>query len=70
MSYASDALIDAQEREIKKLKAENEKLRKLLSCALISAGYDGRRFFDTYLQEEEGTTLLQELRSLGIEAEK
>jgi hypothetical protein len=28
MSYASDALIDAQEREIKKLKSENAKLRK------------------------------------------
>lgn len=27
MSYASDALIDAQERDIKKLKAENDKLR-------------------------------------------
>lgn len=30
MSYASDALIDAQEREIKKLKAENDKLRELM----------------------------------------
>ena len=29
MSYASDALIDAQEREIKRLKAENAKLREL-----------------------------------------
>jgi hypothetical protein len=36
MSYASGAPIDAQEREIEKLKAENEKLRKsvrsLLTC--------------------------------------
>ena len=31
MSYASDALIDAQEREIEKLKDENAKLRELVS---------------------------------------
>lgn len=30
MSYASDALADAQEREIKKLKAENTKLQELV----------------------------------------
>ena len=33
MSYASDALIDAQGREIEKLKTENAKLRELL-CEL------------------------------------
>ena len=31
MSYASDALIDAQERKIEQLKAENAKLRELAS---------------------------------------
>jgi hypothetical protein len=30
MSYVSDALIDAQEREIKKLKNENDKLREVI----------------------------------------
>lgn len=31
MSYASDALIDAQKREIGRLKNENKKLRELVS---------------------------------------
>ena len=48
---------------------ENARLRRLLSGALISAGTEGRQFFDAYLQEEEGVTLLQELRSLGIEVD-
>lgn len=37
MSYASDALIDAQEREIKRLKDENTKFREELDD---QAGYD------------------------------
>lgn len=63
-------MCDRIDAEFDRTKTENAKLRKLLSCALISAGYSGRRFLDTYLQEEEGTTLLQELRSLGIEVEQ
>lgn len=47
---------------------ENEKLRKLLSRALIVAGFKGRQYLDAYLKEEEGTTLWQELKGLGIEA--
>ena len=46
---------------------KNEKLRKLLSSALIVAGFEGRQYLDTYLKEEEGTTLWQELKGLGIE---
>lgn len=38
MSYVSDALIDAQEREIKKLKAENAKLRTQLADVTESMG--------------------------------
>ena len=40
MSYTSDALIDAQEREIEKLKAENAKLRMYLGdgCADCAIG--------------------------------
>ena len=56
-------------RELYDLRDENAKLRKLLSCALISAGTKGRRFLDAYLQEDEGTTLWQELKSLGIEVD-
>jgi hypothetical protein len=53
----------------KDIERENAKLRKLLSCALISAGPEGRRFLDAYLQEDEGTTLWQELKSLRIEVD-
>ena len=49
------------------LKAENDKLRKLLSNALIAAGFDGRQYLDAYLREEEETNLLQELKSVGMD---
>lgn len=49
------------------LRDENAKLRKLLSSALIGAGYHGRQYVDAYLREEEGTTLLDKLREVGIE---
>lgn len=46
---------------------ENAKLRKLLSHALVVAGYHGRQYLDSYLREHEGTNLLKELKSVGIE---
>lgn len=49
--------------------SENARLRKLLSSALIVAGFSGRQYLDTYLNEEEGTTLWQELKGLGIEVD-
>jgi len=49
------------------LRDENAKLRRLLSSALIGAGYHGRQYVDAYLREEEGTTLLDKLREVGIE---
>lgn len=52
---------------VEELEAENAKLRRLLSSALIGAGYHGRQYVDAYLREEEGTTLLDELRAVGIE---
>lgn len=49
------------------LREENAKLRRLLSNALLAAGYQGRQFIDGYLRDEEGTTLLDELKEVGIE---
>lgn len=54
---------------LNELLAENAKLRKLLSIALIGAGFKGRQYLDTYLREEEDTALLQKLKDLGIEAD-
>ena len=52
---------------VDEMENENEKVRELLSMALIVAGFKGRQYLDAYLKEEESTTLLQKLKSLGIE---
>lgn len=48
---------------------ENAKLRALLSDALILTGFNERQYLDKYLREEEGTTLIRELKSVGIEVD-
>ena len=59
----------ASSTEIMRLRDENAKLRTLLSDALIATGFNGRQYLDEYLREEEGTTLIRELKSVGIEVE-
>ena len=49
------------------LKAENDKLRILLADALIIMGFNEQQYLDKYLREEEGTTLIRELKNVGIE---
>jgi len=49
------------------LKAENSKLKTLLADALIVMGFNERQYLDKYLREEEGTTLIRELKNVGIE---
>lgn len=49
------------------LKAENDKLRVLLADALIIMGFNEQQYLDKYLREEEGTTLIRELKNVGIE---
>jgi len=53
--------------EINRLREENSKLRALLSDALIVMEFSGRQYLDEYLREEDGTTLIRELKSVGIE---
>lgn len=78
MSYASDALIDAQEREIKKLKAENAKLReyvRMLSKATVYdpcewCQHDGDGTCGTETEPmRDGCKLYDELRELGVGAD-
>ena len=73
MSYASDALIDAQEREIKKLKAENAMLRELvrdyfkapcLECNPWADGWEGCKHC-----ESGSCTLATRTLELGIEVD-
>jgi hypothetical protein len=68
IEYSCDSREELAER-IVALEDENAKLRKLLSSALIVAGFSGRQYLDEYLNEEEGTTLWQELKGLGIEVD-
>lgn len=51
------------------LEAENNKLRTLLVDALILLGFNERQYLDKYLRKEEGTTLIQELKNVGIEVQ-
>ena len=60
MSYASDALIDAQEREIKKLKAENAKLCELILDMLVDEAR-GHNDDNTYYEH------VRLAKELGIE---
>lgn len=54
-------------RQVDELKDKNERLRKMLSSVLIiSGGFNGRQYLASYLREEEGIDLWQELRYLGI----
>ena len=74
MSYASDALIDAQEREIKKLKAENAKLRELVEV-LVNCGRKYHTMngscpmFDADAEADDFCGAVQAARELGIEVE-
>ena len=78
MSYASDALIDAQERKIKKLRAENEKLRELARAVrdfLEDINCDGcpcERHCDDnnrmFCADNISYHAFQTMRELGIEA--
>ena len=63
MSYASDALIDAQRNTINRLETENEKLRGLAkdACTVL------RDFFDPEWFDE--TVFAERMRELGIEVE-
>lgn len=65
MSYASDALIDAQEREIKKLKAENAKLRELVGQYHSAM----RCMLETGTWPTDPAYLEEQMRELGIEVE-
>lgn len=62
-----ELLDDELRAELKGMQEENAKLRTLLSGALIAMGFNGRQYLDEYLREEEGTTLIQELKNVGIE---
>ena len=63
MSYASDALIDTLERQVKKTKAENAKLREFCSELLQIAESNDPDFLH-WLE------LHDELRKLGVKIVK
>ena len=69
MRDAADTILELRD-DLQRANAENAKLRSLLSDALILTGFNERQYLDKYLREEEGTTLIRELKSVGIEMER